>query len=137
MSYNLFLDDFRNPKDCVSYTNNKIYVNTDWIIVRCYNEFVDYIEKNGLPQIISFDHDLADEHYTPSEYWHDYNESKKWQDSQEYKEKTGYDCAKWLINFCIENKLNDFPQFYVHSMNPVGADNITNIILNYIINKNK
>ena len=46
----LYLDDIRNPK-------------TDgWIIVRSYNEFIKWIEVNGIPDEISFDHDLAHEH---------------------------------------------------------------------------
>ena len=42
----LFLDDIRKPPD------------VDWFIVRNYNQFIDWIDKNGLPDIISFDHDL-------------------------------------------------------------------------------
>jgi hypothetical protein len=40
-----------------------------------------------------------------------------------FKEKTGYDCAKWLCNYCIDNGI-PLPEYYVHSMNPVGRENI-------------
>ena len=60
--------------------------------------------------MISFDHDLADEHYLK-------------QNSQEFVEKIGYDCAKWLVEYCMDHYL-DLPKFYCHSMNPVGKENI-------------
>ena len=104
-------------------TKNSIYLLNDWDIVRNYDEFINYILKNGLPSVISFDHDLADEHYVPSEYWDNYDLSKEFQESQSYREKTGNDCAKWLLEYCYENDLK-LPQCMVHSANPVGADNI-------------
>lgn len=60
----LYLDDYRYPKLSFDYTNNSIYNDKDWDIVTNYDEFVNYIQKNGLPNLISFDHDLAGEHYT-------------------------------------------------------------------------
>jgi hypothetical protein len=38
-------------------------------------------------------------------------------------EKTGYDSAKWLGDYCLENK-RKLPNFVVHSQNPVGKANI-------------
>ena len=64
MIYNLFLDDKRNVTDTYKYTNNPVYLSGDWIIVRNYDSFVDTIKKHGLPNFVSFDHDLADPHYT-------------------------------------------------------------------------
>jgi hypothetical protein len=114
----LFLDDIRNPKDCanglVPVNFNKFYWENDWIIVRSYNEFVDWIVKNGLPDFISFDHDLADEHYTM-----DFDKIL----NAVQGEKTGYECAKWLGNYCIDNG-KKLPDFVVHSQNPVGKLNI-------------
>ena len=81
-----------------------------------------------MPDVISFDHDLGDEHYT--------NNSNI--NYSEFKEKTGYDCAKWLIDYCIDNDL-DFPKvIYIHSMNPYGSLNIESIFLtiNKVFNKN-
>jgi rubrerythrin len=119
----LFLDDVRNPIDCILYIKDKIYIE-DWDIVRNYNEFVDYITENGIPDLISFDHDLADEHYHPSMFSDDksmYNDRQS-----QFKEKTGYDCAKWLCDYCSENGL-PLPTYLVHSMNPVGRDNILGV----------
>jgi hypothetical protein len=77
----------------------------------------------GLPDSISFDHDLHEEHYTPEYFWNNYIESKKFQEwkKQFYKEKTGADCAKWLVNYCNNNK-KELPCIYIHSANPVGVD---------------
>jgi hypothetical protein len=122
----LFLDDVRVPMDAYEYTGQNMFLETEWKIVRNYQEFVKYIETNGVPFFISFDHDLAYEHYTPEEYHTDYDASKKYQDSQNYTEKTGYDCAKWLAYHCLDNEI-PMPNYYCHSMNPVGKDNIISI----------
>lgn len=46
-------------------------------------------------------------------------------------EKTGYDCAKWLCDYCIDNKIDlDKLSYVVHSKNPVGSQNITQYIEN-------
>ena len=59
----LFLDDIRKPLDAEAYTHNLIYRQIPWYIVRNYEQFTQTIKENGIPQVISFDHDLADEHY--------------------------------------------------------------------------
>lgn len=123
----LFLDDIREPEQAFKYTKEKMFIEKNWDVVRNYDEFVAYIETNGLPNFISFDHDLADTHYTPEEYWDDYEKSKVWQESQIHKEKTGYECAKWLVDYCMDNKLR-CPDFYCHSMNPVGKDKIVGLL---------
>jgi hypothetical protein len=120
MNKKLFLDDVRQVRDaCYYMPNPRVYWDEGWDIVRDYNEFVGYIEKNGLPDLISFDHDLADEHYT--EPWNVVNHP--------YKEKTGFECAKWLVEYCLDNSLK-LPEFLVHSANPVGADNIKRYLEN-------
>ena len=63
---NLFLDDIRIPKDAIGLVPsnlNQFYWGDDWVVVRDYNSFCNHIIKNGLPDFISFDHDLADSHY--------------------------------------------------------------------------
>lgn len=87
--YKLFLDDVRPPPDI------------DWITVNSYKEFVNKITKDGLPYFVSFDHDLADEHYP----WNQPDQSKPTIDYSIYKEKTGYDCAKWLLQYCRDKKI--------------------------------
>lgn len=59
MTYNLFLDDLRKPKQAYDYTKNKIYLNLNWVIARTYKEFRDILINRGLPQVVSFDFDLS------------------------------------------------------------------------------
>jgi len=101
----LYLDDIRIPK------------TEGWDIVRTYEEFVDWIKKNGLPDEVSFDHDLAEIHYDPS----------TWTENFKYYEKTGYDAAKWMCDYCWTNGL-PLPEFNCHSANPVGRENILAIL---------
>jgi hypothetical protein len=116
----LFLDDNRTPYDVFKLTINPVYEKNDWEIVKTHAEFVSYIETNGLPDIISFDHDLSFEHYLEE------NQSGTI-DYNLLNEKTGYHCAAWLIEYCTKNKLK-LPQCLVHSMNPIGSENIKNIL---------
>lgn len=109
MGYYLFLDDIRFPKD-VKWID---IPSQNWQIVRSYDEFINFIEKNGIPYFISFDHDLSSEHYSNSE--------------TDELEKTGFHAAKWLIEYCIENNL-EIPEYAVHSMNPIGKQNIISIM---------
>lgn len=126
--WNLFLDDYRIPTDAAKYMfrrigkENVIYIENKWIIVKNYEQFVNQIKKRGLPKIVSFDHDLSDLHYQVSfEDWEDYTSE------QLGVEKTGADCAKWLKDYCNKNNLK-LPVCYIHSMNPVGSQNILNIL---------
>ena len=94
----LYLDDVRNPP--IEY--QQAY-NVE--IVRSYEAFVTKIRDTGLPDIISFDHDLGEE-------------------------KSGYDCMKWLVEYLMDNDL-EMPKVLVHSANPVGADNIRGLYDSY------
>jgi hypothetical protein len=129
----LFLDDVRNPFECASYMYrrighlNPIYTEGEWYIVKNYDQFTKAVNLfYELITHVSFDHDLADTHYTPEEYWDDYDKSKEWQDAQAHTEKTGYECAQWLKDF-YDGKGLELPVMFVHSMNPVGTDKIVNL----------
>jgi len=124
MKYNLYLDDYRDPIDTAYYKDNVIYEKLKWEVVRNYKEFVEKIQKCGIPENISFDHDLADNHYDKS------NQSGIINYDQ-LKEKTGYDCAKWLIYYCIENDYTLPNGIFIHSMNPVGSKNIKSLFDTY------
>jgi hypothetical protein len=94
LTYNLFIDDERMPPE-VNATATDVFH-----IVRNYDDAVKYVTEHGVPQFISFDHDLG-------------------------KGLTGYDFAKWLCEYIIDNNLrSDCFEYYVHSQNPVGAKNI-------------
>jgi hypothetical protein len=119
MNYKLFIDDERLP----SHVKWVTLPRGPWVVVRNYDHFVKYITQHGLPSFVSFDHDLGLEHYaqgfagTAPTY-------------ENYKEKTGYECAKWLVEHCIQHNY-DFPEYQVHSMNPIGGKNIRSYIESY------
>jgi hypothetical protein len=64
---------------------------------------------------VSLDHDLS------------YEDQNK---TENFNEKTGYDCAKWLVDYCVTNNL-PLPDYYVHSFNPVGRMNIINYLVRF------
>ena len=86
MEYRIYLDDVRTPVDI-----------DNWTVVRSYDEFVNKVEEIGLSNIkmISLDHDLGDT--AMNEYFNNVSPNYKL-DYNNIQEKTGYDCAKWLVN---------------------------------------
>ena len=121
--YKIYLDDIRTP------------IDDSWIVVRNYDEFVEKVSQIGIQNIetISLDHDLGDT--AMKEYFN--NVSPNFiLDYNNIHEKTGYDCAKWLVNQCMDHKLN-MPTVYVHSANPIGSANIMGYINNYLMNVRK
>jgi hypothetical protein len=132
----LWLDDIRDP-----FANNiwiekyaPEFLNDGEIIwVKSFDEFEKWIHENGLPDKISFDHDLADEHYTPEHRYDDYHD---WAKEQNFKEKTGMDCAQFIVDYCLDYK-KLMPMWAVHSANPNGAENINKLLLNFLKHQNK
>jgi hypothetical protein len=86
----LFLDDIRDAPD-----------NT-WAVVRSFDAFKEWIIANGIPDVISFDHDLG------------------------LEVPTGMDCAKWIVTRGLVLK-----SFLVHSANPPGRENIDGLLRNW------
>lgn len=107
----LWLDDIRDP-----FANNG-----EWLVfspiqkpyevhwAKSYQDFVDWITLNGMPDAICFDHDLGD---------------------LADDEKTGYDCAKWLVEYCMDYEVA-LPRWAIQSANPVGRDNINGLLNGY------
>jgi len=128
MKYNLFLDDMRFPKE-INWIELPL---VEWMIVRNYNQFVQTIQKLGLPMRISFDHDLADEHYKEYQWLGDEKnvQSKGKFRYDKIREKTGYDCAKYLIEYCMKYDL-ELPEYFIHSFNPIGKKNIISLLESY------
>jgi hypothetical protein len=117
----LFLDDVRRPEH-VNWKELPLIALRDWVIVCNYEQFTWCIEQFGIPEFVSYDNDLADICYTCA--------NAETIPYDKYTEKTGYDCAKWLVNKCLDLGI-PHPPFIVHSLNPVGAENITKYIANY------
>ena len=109
----LFLDDLRMPLDCITYmhlrTAHYELYKEEWIIVRNYSYFIYWISENGLPDLISFDHDLGND---------------------EKSDPSGMECAKWLVEYCLDNQLK-LPGWLVHSANPAGSENIKGLLTSF------
>lgn len=92
----MYLDDIREPK-----------TNFD-VIVRSSQEALEYVQKNGCPDYISFDHDLGEI-------------------------DTAMNFIKWLVQEDInKNIIPEHFRFNVHSANPVGAANIEGYLKCYL-----
>jgi hypothetical protein len=86
-------------------------ITNDWHIARNFDDAVWYVTNYGVPYYISFDHDLG----------HPGN-------------RTGMDFAKWFVIHVTDNEL-DLPNnfdFYVHSQNPIGAENIRSYMTQWL-----
>lgn len=84
----LFIDDERFP------AGNR----EDWVICRSSAEAIAWVKINGLPDFISFDHDLGGE-----------DTSRKF--------------INWLVDALLDEVVYMAPSFKfdVHSQNPIGA----------------
>ena len=112
----IYLDDDRTP------------VDKDWTVVRSYDEFVSTVMYIGLENIelISLDHDLGD---TAMAEWHRNVYHNYTLDYNNITEKTGMDCAKWLVDQWLEG--SPVVEVVVHSANAIGSANIMGYINNY------
>jgi len=125
----LFLDDERSPADVYNYSrSDQIYLE-EWTIVRNYDEFVSVIQNHfDEITVISYDHDLADEHYNyanaDTETICNFYES-------DHKEKTGFECAQWLIDFLLDND-KELPRTLIHTRNICGGQNICGLFLSFV-----
>lgn len=101
----LFLDDLRTVE--MIYDKS---LASEFDIVRSYNEFIKYIQENGLPDFISFDNDLG-------------------LDDNGNLAPDGYAAAKWLV---YESGLDIANlKFKVHSANPIASEQIRGLLTNY------
>ena len=121
MSYNLFLDGTRSPEnvDWIQFP-----VQGPWIIVRNILDFKLRITSFGLPDFVTFSHNLSPEHSAIN--WSKFTIP----DYLNLENKTGYDCACWLIDYCVMYDL-DFPAYTVHSQNTIGGEHIHSAIWAY------
>ena len=98
--YGLWLDDERQPTKAFLKKVEKYFV------AESYEDAIFYLanftdEDNYEDVFISFDHDLGEK-------------------------KTGYDLAKYLLEYNI-----NIGGFSIHSMNPVGTKNIRELLVHY------
>ena len=125
----LWLDDVRDPSsnfgEWLIFSPIGRDVKVVW--VKTYFEFVKWIKENGLPDAICFDHDLGkntEKELLAAGY------SKKEARKLKKEEKTGYDCAKWLVEYCLDRG-RKVPAWGLQTSNPAGRDNIDALLKNY------
>ena len=107
----LWLDDMRSPysKEWAEFIYEHIplkfikSINFAW--VKTYNKFEEYITNNAMPYKIYFDHDLG-------------------------IGKSGYDAAKFLVEYCLDRNIG-VPAWEIQSSNPPGKQNINGLLSNY------
>jgi len=115
----IYLDDKQERVPFVSHNIRKglgvkYSNNSDWIIVRCYDEFKEAVNKYGENiEIVSFDHDI------------DSFDSNG-------EEMTGKNAAEYLSNYCQDHSI-PYPGFYVHSDNNRGRE--YNILVDQLLGR--
>jgi len=125
----LWLDDIRNPyidNWLRDYAPQFAYGEGDVVWVKNFDEFVNHIKFEGIPDMISFDHDLGEDVAKERVLG---GMSKRQARIKKRETKSGYDCTKWLVDYCLDNEI-PIPHFVVHSANPVGAENIRGLLNN-------
>lgn len=88
-------------------------LSSEWKIVRSSKEAIDYMRVYGCPSYISFDHDLGGE-------------------------DTAMRVVKWMIELDLDMDGGFIPasfEYFVHSANPVGVQNITGLLEGYLSTK--
>ena len=93
----LYIDDIRDPK------------GDGFDVRRSSNSAIIYMIENGIPEYISFDHDLGGE-------------------------DTAMVVVKWMVTQDMDNKyiIPENFEFNVHSANPVGVANIEGYLKSYL-----
>jgi len=133
----LFLDDQRNPEHAWVHigTGHDHYKKSlvelsgiearDWDIVRSYHEFEQYLKYVGIPNVVSFDHDLDDEHI---KHYFMVTQEIGVIEYGNFKVKTGKSCAELLVD--VWNKSGKIKPIktYVHSANRWGQIEIQKIL---------
>lgn len=98
----LFLDDMRKAP-------------FGWELVKTADACITVLRTRKVDEL-SLDHDLAEEHYAPST---GYSEPPK-----QYREKTGYDVVKWMVEQAAAGAFTWPPVVILHTLNPVGRENM-------------
>lgn len=97
----LFIDDVRDPL--------RVY-GESMIVTRSYGESVEWMKIHGVPEFISFDHDLGED-------------------------GSGYDVARWMVDMDMDSNYSFIPPdftYKIHSANTVGRGNIRGLLDGYL-----
>ena len=113
----IWIDDMRNPftpewNSIITKTLGDSEKEPTIVWLKTYGEFKDWMSVAMIdpvalfPSLVCFDHDLGEE-------------------------KTGLDCAKILVEFCMDNNMQ-LPKFECHSTNSAGRENIISYLNTYL-----
>lgn len=102
----IFLDDYRKPNKYVNMNINRVY--QAYNAQEFYNLLYKLYRKYNRIDEVWFDHDLG-----PVDCG------------------TGYECAKYLVDFCMEHNM-PLPEYHIQSANPVGSANIDSYLKSYL-----
>lgn len=98
MTYRMFIDDERFPPND----------GHNWNIVRSSDEAIGCVIMLGVPEFISYDHDLGGDDTSIRFIW-------------------------WMIDAYLDGRIDTFPVNYtIHSQNPIGARNIQELLTGFI-----
>lgn len=78
----------------------------DWVVARSSYEAIRIVAQKEIPTFISFDHDLGGN-------------------------DTSMVFLKWLADACLEYRRGFTFEYYVHSQNPIGKENIEGFIKSF------
>jgi hypothetical protein len=93
----LFIDDDAGKPGIASFRNPP---DDSWMVARSSSEAIALIKAHGVPEIISFDHDLG------------------------LLVDGSVDTSMKVIDYLIDNHYDSEVEFLIHSQNPIGALNI-------------
>ena len=100
-----WIDDERNPE---WFFPEEVFDEYLVIWIKNYSMFEFYLKHLGVPYAIHFDHDLG-----------------------KADVRTGLDCAKLLVQYCMDNCENLPERYACHSSNPSGRENILSVLNSY------
>lgn len=94
----MFLDDVRALNEIIG---EEEILAREWTVARSSDDAITQVFLFGMPELISFDHDLGGE-------------------------DTSMQFLKWLTEEWLDGKFGDcsIPDYQIHSANPVGSANI-------------
>lgn len=138
--YNLFLDDKRNPSDAyldstdlknntplptlISLCSHSGIKESEWVVVRDFDDFALMLRHCGIPKVVSFDHDLHMEHM---KHYFQVTRQTGNIEYENFEYKTGLQCAELLAERCKALEIK--PDIcYIHSANEYGKINIKKVI---------
>ena len=119
----------RDPMTCPEFDPLRFNNDLDVTWIRNYDDFVDHIQINGMPDMISFDHDLGDDVARAKVA---NGMSKRRARREKRLTKSGHECLKYVLSLKTDQKL---PTIFIHSSNPEGVKDMEDTLDYYGLGK--